>query len=85
MVAERESQCQAPDTAALREQRNKGQPRSCPLTVTVWQSSTHRFAAPMLICNILLYSPGIVRQGNVAKENYKNPEGQRLLRRAGIQ
>lgn len=52
--------------------------------VAVLQSSGHRFAVSVLMCDTLIYSPGIMTQGTVAKENVKNSEGQRLLRRAGI-
>lgn len=45
------------------------------------QSSVHRFAVSVLMCDTLIYSPEIMTQG---KENVKNPEEQRLLRRAGI-
>lgn len=52
--------------------------------VAVPKSSVHRFAVSVLMCDTLIYNPGIMTQGNEAKENVKNSEGQRLLRRAGI-
>lgn len=61
----------------------QGPARKLP-SVTVPQSSRHRSAVSLLMCDTLVYSPGIVTQGSVAKENVKNSEGQRLLRRAGI-
>ena len=45
--------------------------------VAVPQSSVHRFAVSVLVCDTLIYNPGITTQGNVAKENVKNSEGQR--------
>lgn len=53
-------------------------------SVAVPQSPEHRSAVSVLLCDTLIYSPGIMTQGSVAKENVKNSEGQRLLGRARI-
>lgn len=55
----------------------EGQAGKLPVTR---KQNVHRFAAPVLLCGTVIYSLEL-GHGRVAKENYKNSEGQRLQKR----